>query len=240
MRAGLSSLQELFPGPQARLHGPCRPGSARFAITVPVPRPARPCPDSDPLSPPETSRSRPGHDRSVTGAPHQGPRMLCFLRALYPVGHRSRHPPGLPRGLRCLPAPPLQPGLLRLIRARATAYPQHPTPGTLTGAARGCYFVHADKHGPTSQAGPLKPTSSSRAAPADPDDAPVQSGPLRLTRMRATPAPASQSCKSLGDLRPRGVMAGAGLRSTTAASGSPRAGSPSHPQAPEPSRLIKA
>ena len=160
--AGLSSLQEHFPGPQARLHGPSRPGSARYASTVPVPRPARPCPDSDPLSPwprpAETSRSRPGHDRSVTGAPHQGPRKLRSLRALYPVGHRSRHPPG---------PPPRTPMLTRTNpSARATPAdtgagdrlsPQHPTPGTLTGTACGCSLR------PRGQA---RPDHSTRAAEA--------------------------------------------------------------------------
>ncbi len=106
--AGLSSLQELFPGPQARLHGPSRPGSARYANTVPVPRPARPCPDSDPLSPwprsPDTSRSRPGHDRSVTGP------AVLLIRALASCAFSERSTqsaiahdilPGHPRGLRC-------------------------------------------------------------------------------------------------------------------------------------------
>jgi hypothetical protein len=169
MRAGLSSLQELFPGPQARLHGPSRPGSARYASTAPVPRPARPCPDSDPLSPwprpAETSRSRPGHDRSVTGAPHQGPRKLRFLRALYPVGHRSRHPPG---------PPPRTPMLTRTNpSARATPAdtgagdrlsPSTLHPGPSPGPPVVAHSVHADKHGPTAQPGPPKPTSSSRAA----------------------------------------------------------------------------
>ena len=199
------------PGSPSPSRYPARPGLAPTRIRSARPKPPGPGLDTTAPSPVLLIRA-----------------LACFAFSERPTQSAIAHDtlPGHPADSDADPHQPLQPGLLRLIRARATAYPQHPTPGTLTGAARGCYFVHADKHGPTSQAGPLKPTSSSRAAPADLDDAPIQSGPLRLTRMRATPAPASQSCKSLGDLRPRGVAAGAGLRSTTTASGSQRAGSP--------------
>jgi hypothetical protein len=143
-------------------------------------------------------------------------------------------------------AGPARPGKPADTGAGHRLSPQHPTPGTLTGTARGCLLrprgytrdPHRDRPwlpAPSTRISTARPLNPVRRSPrhppgpppADPDDAPSQSGPLRLTRMRATPAPASHSCKSLGDLRPRGVAAGAGLRSTTAASGSPRAGSPS-------------